>query len=68
MEGLPKKKEYLRIFLGHHASLEDGQHLLQGLLREVNSNINTFRLHSAHGQANNPAPRKAETKVTNKMH
>ena len=68
MERLPRKKEYLGTFLGRYASSKDGQHLLQGSLGEVDSNISIFWLRFAHGQANNPASRKAEIEATNKTH
>ena len=66
MERLPRRKEHLGTFLGSHAPLEDGQHLLQGPSEEADSNISTPVLCSAHGQANNPAPREAKTRVTDR--
>lgn len=66
MEELPEKREYLRTFFGSYASSENGQHLLQGLSRETDSNISTPILCSTYGQAKNPALYKAETRTTSK--
>ena len=52
MEGLSKRKKYLKTFFNSHAFLEDGEHLLQGLSEETNSNINTSKLYSIYGKAN----------------
>ena len=68
IEGLPKRREHLWTFLGSHAPPKDGQHLPQIPPGEANSDISTLRPHSAHGQTNNLVPRKAETRMTNKMH
>ena len=64
MEGLPGRREHLGTFFGYHAPLEDGQQLSQGPPGEANSDISTHELRSAHGQANDPAPRKAKAKTT----
>ena len=66
MEGLPRKKEHLRTFLGRYAPPEDGQHLPQGLPGEADNDISTPGLCFTHGQANNLAPREAKAKATNK--
>ena len=63
MEGLPVRREHLETFLGRHAPPEDGLHLPQGPPGEADSNISTLRLRSAHGQANDPAPRKAKART-----
>ena len=49
MEELPKRKKYLRTFLSSHASLEDGQHLLQEPSGKTDSNISTFGLPFTYG-------------------
>ena len=61
----PEEKN-METFLNSHTPLEDGQHLLQRSTREIDSDISTIGLRSAHGQANNLAPRKAKMKATNK--
>ena len=68
MEGLPRRREYLEIFFGSHTSLENGQHLSQGPPGEANNDISTPGLRFAYGQANNPAPRKARIRTTNRTH
>ena len=65
MKGLTGRREHLGTFLGRHAPLEDGQHLSQGPSGEADSDISIPGLRSAHGQANNPAPRKAKARATN---
>lgn len=52
MEGLLRRKEYLKTILGSHTLLEDGQHLLQRQSREANSNIGTPGLRSTHSKVN----------------
>ena len=66
MEGLLKRRKYLGTFVSSHAPPEDGQHLVQRRFREADSDISTPGLHCAHVQANNPAPRKAEIRATDK--
>ena len=68
MEGWPGRRKYLRTFLGSHVPLEDGQHLPQESSAKADSDISTPGLPFAHGQANNPAPCKAKTRVTNKTY
>ena len=67
MEGLTGRKEYLGTFFSRYTPPEDGQHFLQGPPGEVNSNISIPALRSAYGQVNNPAPREAKARVTNRM-
>ena len=66
-KGYPEEEKHLGTFLGYYAPSEDGQHLPQGPSGEVDSNISTPKHRSAQGQANDPAPREAKTKVTNRM-
>ena len=66
MKGLSGRKEHLRTFLGRHAPPDDGQHFPQGPLGEADSNINTSGFHSAHGQANDPAPRQMKARATDR--
>ena len=66
MERLPRRREHLGTFLGSHAPPEDGQHLPQEPSGEADSDISTPALRSAYGQANNPAPRKVETRATDR--
>ena len=64
MKRVPKRGEHIETFLGSYASSKNGQHLPQGLSREANSNISIAELYFTHGQANNLALRKAETRAT----
>ena len=63
MKGLPGRREHLGTFLGCHTPPEDGQHLSQGPPGEADSDINTPGLRSAHGQANDSAPREAKART-----
>ena len=67
MKRLPRRREHLGTFLGSYAPPEDGQYLVQGPSGEADNNINTLRLYSAHGQTNNPASHKVETRATDRM-
>ena len=67
MKRLPERRERLETFLDSHASLEDGQHFPQGPSKEADSNISTSGLRFDHGQANNLAPCKRETRATDRM-
>ena len=67
MKGLPRRRENLRTFLGRHAPLEDGPHLPQGSPGEADNDISIHGLRSSYGQANDPTPRKAKTRTTDKM-
>ena len=64
MVGVSKRREYLGTFFDSRASPEDGQHLPQRPSGEVKINISTAGLCSTNNQANNPVPRKAETRTT----
>ena len=64
MKGFTGRREHLGTFLGRHAPPEDGPHLSQGPPREADSDISTPGLRSAHGQANDPAPREAKARTT----
>ena len=66
MEGLPGRKEHLRIFLGRHTPPEDGQHLPQGPPSEADSDISAPEFRSTHGQANNPVPHETKARVADR--
>ena len=66
MKRLPRRREYLEIFFGIHASLKDGQHLPQRPSKKTNSDISNSRLHFTYSQANTPAPRKADISTVSK--
>ena len=66
IEKLPRWRKHLEIFLDSNAYPENGQHLLEELPGEADNNISTPGLRYAHGQANNSAPRKVETRVIKK--
>ena len=66
MEGLFERRKHVRTFLGRHAPLENGQHLPQRPPGEADSDISTPGLRSAHGQANDPAPRQTKVRATDR--